>query len=46
MENFIVSARKYLPASFDMVIGKDSIANTLKSAIKNNKLAHAYLFFY
>ena len=44
MENFIVSARKYRPASFDMVIGQDSIANTLKSAIKNNKLAHAYLF--
>jgi DNA polymerase III subunit gamma/tau len=44
MENFIVSARKYRPASFDMVIGQDSITNTLKSAIKNNHLAHAYLF--
>jgi DNA polymerase-3 subunit gamma/tau len=44
MENFIVSARKYRPASFDMVIGQDSITNTLKSAIRNNKLAHAYLF--
>lgn len=44
MENFIVSARKYRPASFDMVIGQDTITNTLKSAIKNNKLAHAYLF--
>ncbi len=44
MENFIVSARKYRPASFDMVIGQDSISNTLKSAIRNNKLAHAYLF--
>jgi DNA polymerase-3 subunit gamma/tau len=44
MENFIVSARKYRPASFDMVIGQDSITNTLKSAIKSNHLAHAYLF--
>jgi DNA polymerase III subunit gamma/tau len=44
MENFIVSARKYRPATFDMVIGQDSITNTLKSAIKNNHLAQAYLF--
>lgn len=44
MENFIVSARKYRPASFDTVIGQSTITNTLKSAIKNNKLAHAYLF--
>jgi len=44
MENFIVSARKYRPASFDMVIGQDSITNTLKSAIKNDHLTHAYLF--
>ncbi|MBK8883672.1 MAG: DNA polymerase III subunit gamma/tau [Bacteroidales bacterium] len=44
MENFIVSARKYRPASFDMVIGQNTITNTLKSAIKNNHLAHAYLF--
>ena len=44
MENFIVSARKYRPASFDMVIGQDSITNTLKSAIKNNHLAQTYLF--
>jgi DNA polymerase III subunit gamma/tau len=44
MENFIVSARKYRPASFDMVIGQDTITNTLRSAIKNNHLAHAYLF--
>jgi DNA polymerase-3 subunit gamma/tau len=44
MENFIVSARKYRPATFDMVVGQDSITNTLKSAIKNNHLAHAYLF--
>jgi DNA polymerase III subunit gamma/tau len=44
MENFIVSARKYRPATFDMVVGQASITNTLKSAIRNNKLAHAYLF--
>jgi len=44
MENFIVSARKYRPATFDMVVGQDSITNTLKSAIKNRHLAQAYLF--
>ena len=44
MENFIVSARKYRPASFDMVIGQDSITNTLKNAIKNKHLTHSYLF--
>jgi DNA polymerase-3 subunit gamma/tau len=44
MENFIVSARKYRPATFEMVVGQASITNTLKSAIRNNKLAHAYLF--
>jgi DNA polymerase-3 subunit gamma/tau len=44
MENFIVSARKYRPASFDMVIGQNTITSTLKSAIKNNHLAQAYLF--
>jgi DNA polymerase III subunit gamma/tau len=44
MENFIVSARKYRPATFDMVVGQDSITNTLKSAIKNNHLTQAYLF--
>ena len=44
MENFIVSARKHRPATFDMVVGQDSITNTLKSAIKNNHLTQAYLF--
>jgi DNA polymerase-3 subunit gamma/tau len=44
MENFIVSARKYRPASFDMVVGQDTITNTLKSAIKSKHLAQAYLF--
>jgi DNA polymerase-3 subunit gamma/tau len=44
MENFIVSARKYRPATFDMVVGQDSITNTLKGAIKNKHLTQAYLF--
>jgi DNA polymerase-3 subunit gamma/tau len=44
MENFIVSARKYRPATFDMVVGQDPITNTLKSAIMNRHLAQAYLF--
>ena len=44
MENFIVSARKYRPATFDMVVGQDSITHTLKSAIKYKHLAQAYLF--
>jgi DNA polymerase-3 subunit gamma/tau len=44
MDNFIVSARKYRPATFDMVVGQDSITNTLKSAIKGKRLAQSYLF--
>jgi DNA polymerase III subunit gamma/tau len=44
MENFIVSARKYRPDSFDTVVAQQSITTTLKNAIKNNQLAHAYLF--
>ena len=44
MENFIVSARKYRPATFKSVVGQASITTTLKNAIKNNHLAHAYLF--
>lgn len=44
MENFIVSARKYRPSTFDMVIGQDPITSTLKNAIKNRQIAHAYLF--
>lgn len=44
MENFIVSARKYRPDSFDRVVAQSSITNTLKNAIKSNQLAHAYLF--
>ena len=44
MDNFVVSARKYRPQKFEDVVGQQSIANTLKMAIKNNKLASAYLF--
>lgn len=44
MENFIVSARKYRPATFDTVVGQESITNTLKNAIKNRQLAQAFLF--
>lgn len=44
MENFIVSARKYRPASFATVIGQASITNTLKNAIRNQQIAQAFLF--
>ena len=44
MEEYIVSARKYRPASFDTVVGQKALTETLKNAIKANKLAHAYLF--
>src|SRR5665647_665767 len=44
MDNFIVSARKYRPATFDMVVGQDTITTTLKNAIKNNHLSQSYLF--
>ena len=44
MENFIVSARKYRPSTFNSVIGQSSLTTTLKNAIKSNHLAHAYLF--
>ena len=44
MKNFIVSARKYRPATFDNVVGQQSITHTLKNAIKNNHLAQAFLF--
>ena len=42
--NFIVSARKYRPATFDTVVGQSSVTNTLKNAIKTKHLAQAYLF--
>jgi DNA polymerase III subunit gamma/tau len=44
MDNFIVSARKYRPATFDMVVGQSAITSTLKNAIRNNILAQAFLF--
>lgn len=44
MENYIVSARKYRPATFDTVVGQHALTTTLKNAIANQKLAHAYLF--
>lgn len=44
MDNFIVSARKYRPATFNSVVGQSALTTTLKNAIKNNHLAHAYLF--
>jgi len=44
MENFVVSARKYRPATFDTVVGQKSITNTLKNAIRTNHVAQAFLF--
>lgn len=44
MENFIVSARKYRPQTFDTVVGQTTITNTLKNAIRHNQLAQAFLF--
>lgn len=44
MENFVVSARKYRPATFASVVGQDHITSTLKNAIERGQLAHAYLF--
>ena len=44
MDKFVVSARKYRPQTFDTVIGQLHITTTLKNAIKNNQLAHAFLF--
>ena len=44
MENFVVSARKYRPVTFDTVVGQSTITDTLKNAIRNNQLAQAFLF--
>jgi DNA polymerase-3 subunit gamma/tau len=44
MENFVVSARKYRPQNFESVVGQSHITTTLRNAIKNNQVAHAFLF--
>ena len=44
MGEYIVSARKYRPMSFDSVVGQSALTTTLKNAVKSGKLAHAYLF--
>ena len=44
MEEYIVSARKYRPMTFDSVVGQKALTTTLKNAVKSGKLAHAYLF--
>ena len=44
MEEYIVSARKYRPMSFDTVVGQQALTTTLKNAVRSGKLAHAYLF--
>jgi DNA polymerase III, subunit gamma and tau len=44
MSEYIVSARKYRPMSFDSVVGQQALTTTLKNAVKSGKLAHAYLF--
>ena len=41
---YIVSARKYRPLTFDSVVGQSSLTTTLKNAVSSGKLAHAYLF--
>ena len=44
MENYIVSARKYRPQTFESVVGQQALTQTLQNAIRQNRLAHAYLF--
>ncbi len=44
MKEYIVSARKYRPSTFDAVVGQAALTTTLKNAVKSGKLAHAYLF--
>lgn len=44
MSDFIVSARKYRPSTFESVVGQKALTTTLKNAIEQNKLSHAYLF--
>ena len=44
MNNYIVSARKYRPSTFDTVVGQEALTTTLKNSIHTGRLAHAYLF--
>jgi DNA polymerase-3 subunit gamma/tau len=44
MDNFVVSARKYRPSTFDSVVGQSHITTTLKNAIRQQHLAQAFLF--
>ena len=44
MEQFVVSARKYRPATFDTVVGQEAVTSTLKNAIRTDHLASAFLF--
>ena len=44
MDNYIVSARKYRPTTFESVVGQEALTQTLRNAIRTNHLAHAYLF--
>ncbi len=44
MENYLVSARKYRPSTFDTVVGQKALTATLRNAIASGRLAHAYLF--
>ena len=44
MDNFLVTARKWRPQTFEDVVGQEHITTTLKNAILNNRIAHAYLF--
>ena len=44
MSNFVVSARKYRPARFDEVVGQQHVSQTLKNALQNDQMAHAFLF--
>ena len=44
MSDFVVSARKYRPGNFEELVGQEHVSQTLKNAIKGNKIAHAFLF--
>ena len=44
MDQYIVSARKYRPTTFESVVGQEALTQTLRNAIRSNRLAHAYLF--